>query len=89
MSNDSAPKPLLPIPTSLGRLFGAYFEKASIVYHLLFILLLFYLRFVRDRARTISTALIRLLGCVALYYGLIIFVWGPHIVNRTIWRNLF
>jgi hypothetical protein len=80
---------LLPLPKSVGRFFHNYFEIISIVYHFLFLYFLLYLLFFRDKDKEINTIFIRFLGFYVFIYAFVIFVWGPNIINRRIWRDLF
>ena len=84
MSRTSVSPPLLPLPRGIARVFNQYFERASIVYHTLFILFLLYLVFVRNPRQEISVVVIRALGTIVLCYGFIIMVWGPSIINRRV-----
>jgi len=71
----------LKLPPSIGKLLMKYFEKVTFIYHIFFILFLGYLMFIRTD-EVIPSLLIHLLGIYVISYGLIIFLFGPRIIDR-------
>jgi hypothetical protein len=71
----------LKLPPTIGKFFSNYFEKISFVYHIFFILFLGYLIYIRTD-EVIPTTFIHLLGIYVISYGLVIFLFGPRIINK-------
>ena len=71
----------LKLPPSNGKLLMKYFEKISLLYHFFFILFLGYLIYIRTD-EIIPPLIIHFLGIYVISYGLIIFLFGPRIINK-------
>jgi len=71
----------LKLPPNIGKFLSNYFEKISFVYHIFFILFLGYLIYIRTD-EVIPALCIHLLGIYVISYGLIIFLFGPRIINK-------
>ena len=69
------------ISPSFYNFLNKYFEKISLVYHIIFITFLVYLIEYRKKGTKISYTLIRLLGIYVISYGLIILFIGPRLIK--------
>jgi len=71
----------IKLPPKYGKFLNTYFERISIIYHIFFISFLGYLIFIRTD-EIIPSWFIHLLGTYVVVYGLIIFIFGPRIINK-------
>ena len=58
-----------------------YFENVSILYHVLFLCFLIWVKFYRDKTQKIPKSVVHLLGLYVILYGCIILYYGANIVN--------
>jgi hypothetical protein len=71
----------LKLPPSTGKFLMKHFEKISFIYHISFMIFLGYLIYIRTD-EIIPSLFIYLLGIYVISYGLIIFLFGPRIINK-------
>ena len=69
---------------SFIELLKKYFEKISIIYHILFIILLIWLIKFKKNEQKINKNLIRCLGIYVILYGCIILNFGPKLFNNEL-----
>jgi len=69
---------------SFIELLKKYFEKVSIIYHILFIIFLIWLIKFKKKEHKINKKLIRCLGIYVMLYGFIIFYFGPKLFNNEL-----
>jgi len=59
-----------------------YFEKISLTYHVVLLIFLFWLMYLKTEEQKINKNLIRALGIYVIFYGYILFYHGPKLMNK-------
>lgn len=66
---------------NIANILNKYFEKISIVYHIIFIIFLVWLIKFKKKEQKINKKIIRCLGIYVIFYGFTIFYYGPKLLN--------
>jgi hypothetical protein len=61
-----------------------HFERIALIYHICFIIFLIYLIYFRPKDQRISETFIRGLGLYVIFYGSILFFYGPTKINMHV-----
>jgi hypothetical protein len=61
-----------------------YFEKISIIYHIILLIFLLWVIYFKEDEQKINKNLIRLLGIYVIIYGYIVFHHGPKLMNKEL-----
>jgi len=72
----------IKLPPDIGKFITKHFEKVSLIYHIVFLLFLGYLVYIRPPDVVIPPLFIHLLGAYVMIYGSTIFLFGPRIINH-------
>lgn len=60
-----------------------YFEPISMAYHIIFFCFLLWVSYVKPKSMKLPVTFVNCLGLYVMFYGFIIFFYGPHIINHT------
>ena len=61
-----------------------YFEKVSIIYHIILLTFLLWVIYLKEDEQKINKNFIRLLGIYIVIYGSIVFHHGPKLMNKEL-----